>query len=196
MVTRKPFIATMLFILIILVLTVNSCSIRFTNPSPNLESSDLEGMWTAHYSLGTTDTITLKPDGTFRQIFRDADEEYVFDSGRNHWTLEKLPNGIIRLHLYGGRYYLDGISLAEANGRKNPDDPCLDTDCAWGLQPRSFYDPFGNELLQMVDELILVAQVDAAGNLILHHVWTSSDRGFLLIDKDREIFYRETSKSH
>jgi hypothetical protein len=166
-----------------------------TNPPPSLKISDLEGVWATHYSLGTTDTIIINSDGTFQQVFEDSHEEYLFDSGWSQWTLEKLPNGTVRLHLHGGRYYLDGISLAETNGRKNPDHPCLEEDCTWGLKPRSFYDPFTDEPVQMVNELILVILVDARGNLILHHIWTSSDRGFLLIDKDREIFYREISKS-
>jgi len=85
--------------------------------------------------------------------------------------------------------------LAENDGRKNPNSPCLESDCDWGLQPQLFYDPFADELTQMVDELILVVQVDAKGDFILHHLWTSSDRGFLLIGEDREFFQKEKDES-
>ena len=151
--TKKSVIAIALFVLVAFMLMVNACSINPTNPSPSLKVSDLEGVWATHYSPGTTDRIIINSDGTFQQVFEDSHEEYLFDSGWSQWTLEKLPNGTVRLHLHGGHYYLDGISLAETNGRKNPDHPCLGEDCTWGLEPRSFYDPFTDELVQMVDEL-------------------------------------------
>ncbi len=196
MTTKKWYISIILFTLIIASLLVaKACSTNLDNPPPSLRISDLEGVWRTHYSPGTTDIIIIRSDETFKQVFEDSDEEYIFDSGWNHLTLEKSQNGTIRLHLQGGRYYLEGISVAETNGRKNPDQPCLGTDCTWGLKPRSFYDPFADELVQMVNELILVVKGDSKGNLTLHHIWTSSDRGFLLIDKDREIFYREANKS-
>jgi len=170
---------------------INSWSINFTNPSPNLKSSDFEGVWMTHYSRGTTDTITINADGTFRQVFENSRQDYVFDSGWNHWALEKLQNGELRLRLQGGRFYNEGITLAERKGRKDPSHPCLDTDCTWGLESRSFYDPFADELVEMADKLVLVVVLDSRGNLILHHVWSTSDRGFLLFNKDSEIFNRE-----
>lgn len=187
----KSFRTITLLILGSFILIVNACSTKPVNPSPSLMISDLAGTWTTQYTLGTTDTITINSDGTFNQLYEDTRKEYVFNSGWNQLTLEKLTSGITRLHLFGGRYYLEGISLAETNGRKKPDEPCLGTDCTWGLTPRSFYDPYAEEIVQMVDELLLVIQVDSRGNFMLHHIWTSSDRGFLLIDEDREIFSRK-----
>ena len=103
---------------------------------------------------------------------------------------------MVRIHLYGARYYLAGIELAETNGRRELKNPCLTrTDCSWGLEPREFYDPFIDELVQMVDELILDVRVDGSGNLVLHHMWTSSDRGFALIGGNEEIFFRTASAS-
>jgi hypothetical protein len=190
--TKKFYIATLAFTLVVcaLITVVNICSINFTQPHPDLESSELEGIWITHYSRGTTDTITLNSDGTFRQVFEDSRRDYVFDSGWNSWTLERLQSGEIRLHLQGGRFYLEDIQLAERNGRRDPDNPCLDVNCKWGLQPDPFYDPFANELVEMVDKLVLVVLLDSRDNLILHHVWSTSDRGFLLFDKDMEYFKR------
>ena len=161
---------------------------QFTNPS-SLKMSDLEGVWVAHYASGMNDILTLKADGTFRQVFENSREKYVYDSGWNQWTLEELPKGIVRLHLKGGRYYLAGISFGENDGKI----PCIGNDCTLEGWPRGFHDPFADEIVYMVDELLLVVQIDSTNGLILHHMWTSSDRGFLVIGGDREIFFRETN---
>ena len=170
---------------------LNACSAVLVNPPPDLNVINLQGTWISNYSIVSTDKLIINPDNTYRQIFENRSQNYVFDSGWNEWMLEELPNGVKRLHLDGGRYYLEGLQLAEKNGRKNPSNPCLGTDCTWGLQPRFFYDPFGDELAEMVDKLILVILVDSRGNLVLHHIWTSSDRGFLLFNHNREIFFRD-----
>jgi hypothetical protein len=161
------------------------------NPPTDLKASDLEGVWVTHYARGTTDTITINDDRTFRQVFEDSRDGYVFDSGWNQWTLEKLESGETRLHLQGGRFYSEDITLAERNGRKDPNSPCLESDCTWGFEPDPFYDPFADELVDMVDKLILVVLLDSRDNLILHHMWSSVDSGFLLFNKDSEYFIRD-----
>lgn len=191
MMPKKFYLAIVAFALLtcLSITIINAFSIDFTNP-PDLQSSDLEGLWLTHYTSRTTDTITIKADETFRQVFKNSRQNYVFDSGWNKWTLEKLQNGETRLHLQGGRFYLEGIPLAEKNGRRNPGNPCLGGDCSWGLGPDPFYDPFSDELVEMVDKLVLVVLLDSRGNLILHHIWSSSDNGFLLFNKDMEYFTR------
>jgi hypothetical protein len=191
--TRNSLISFTLSVFVILLAMLNSCSTRFINPPSDLSISDLQGVWIARYSKESTDIITINSDTTYNQVFKDDIQNYVFDSGWSTLTLEDLPNGMKRLHLDGARYYAEGIFLAETNGRKNPDTPCLEEDCTWGLQARLFYDPFADELIQMVDRLILVVLVDPQGNLVLHHLWTSSDRGFLIISWDREVFYRDAA---
>jgi hypothetical protein len=159
---------------------------QFASPL-TVSVSDLEGVWEARYVFGN-DMLTIKSDGTFRQVYENSRENYVFDSGWNQWTLEKLPNEIVRLHLQGGRYYPAGISLAEMDGKI----PCIENDCTLEGLPHGFYDPFAEEIVYMINELLLVVKLDPMNNLILHHVWTSSDEGFALIGGDKEIFYRET----
>ncbi len=161
---------------------------QFTNP-PSVKESDLEGIWEARYLFGGEDTLTLKSDGTFRQVYVDSEENYVFDSGWDKWILEKLPTGIVRLHLQRGRYYLAGIDFGENNGKL----PCIENDCTLEGLPFVFYDPFAKEVVYMMDELLLVVQLDSTNNLILHHVHTSSDEGFVPIGQggEIEIFYRK-----
>lgn len=168
----------------LLVLMISGCSNRSVNPSPNLSLLELTGTWTTQYSPDETDTITIDADGNFSQLYRNIEKEYVFNSGKDQASLEKLTTGIIRLHLPGGRYYLEGIKLAETNGRIEQNEPL-------GLIDRPFYDPFADATVKMVDELVLIVLVNPKGDLILHHLWRSSDRGFLVFNADSEIFYRE-----
>jgi hypothetical protein len=174
-----------------IIAALSACANDFRNPPAHIQMPDLVGIWKAEYAPGVSDTLTLKSDGTFRQVFEDSRKKYVFDSGWQKWSLEQTPEGIIRLHVQGGQYYLEGISIGESKGRKNPENPCLGDDCTWGLGPRLFYDPFADEIVQMVDELMLIVLIDSSQNIILHHVWISSDRGFTLIGGDKEIFFKE-----
>ena len=178
-----------IFVLSAMLGAVMACSnpIKFTSPLP-MSMPELEGVWVAHYGSGQTDTLTLKSDGTFRQEFENPLNQYAFDSGWNEWILEELPIGIVRLHLKGGRYYLAGISFGESNGKI----PCIENDCTLEGESRGFYDPFAEEVVYMRDELILVVQLDSSNRLILHHMWTSSDRGFLVFGGDSEIFHQVT----
>jgi hypothetical protein len=178
---------------LIIGITVTACSKNSTptsanNQIANIQMSDLEGEWQANYASGVTDKLVFRSNGTFRQVFEDVQKGYVFDSSWNDWTIEQSSKGFARLRLQGGRYYLEGITLAETNGRKNPINPCLDGDCSWGFEPRIFYDPFSDEVVHMVDELLLLPFSDSKGKIILHHIWTSSDRGFALIGGEKEIF--------
>jgi hypothetical protein len=169
---------------------VSACSTQFSNPASSIKMSDLAGTWVTEYYAGASDSVTLNENGTFRQIFNDTYHNYIFDSRLRQWKLEQLVSGEVRLHLYGGRYYLNGISFAENNGRNNIKDPCQEADCTWGSEPYFFYDPFAQEFTRMVDELLLVVQVDAGGKLILHHVWLSNDRGFAIFGGEVEVFRR------
>jgi hypothetical protein len=169
---------------------IGACSTQFSNPTSSITMSDLEGTWVTEYYAGATDSIILNEFGTFRQIYNDAYQDYVFDSGLHQWKLEQLAGGEVRLHLHGGRYFLNGISFAENNGRNNIKDPCLGADCTWGLEPFYFYDPFAQEYISMMDELLLVVQIDGRENLILHHVWLSSDQGFAIFGGGIEVFRR------
>ncbi|NIV31735.1 MAG: hypothetical protein GWN58_20295 [Anaerolineae bacterium] len=72
------------------------------------------------------------------------------------------------MHLEGARYFPD--SLAQQ---------------AYGL-----YDPFAKEILRPIKELILSVRVDLEGELVLHHMWTGSDRGFALIGGEKLYFRR------
>lgn len=166
------------------------CAKNYSSPPVSVDASDIDGIWKAGYTSERTDTLTIDLDGNFVQIYEDARTKYVFNSGSHGWILEQDPSGVVYLHLQGGRYYLEGLSIGEDRGRKSPSDPCLDGDCTWGLEPRLYYDPFADRIVTMVDELLLVVLVDSTGEIVLHHVWISSDQGFSLFEGNKQVFYR------
>jgi hypothetical protein len=143
----------------------------------------LEGVWEAQYGVGT-DKIILKEDGRFKQIYQDhIDQNYIFETPWNNWHIERMSNGFTRIHLEGGRYYLAGNDFADIEGKK-----------VFGTS--SLYDPFSQGFVTIEDELILVVVQDQTGELILHHLWTSSDRGFALFGGTKEVFYKVNPESN
>jgi hypothetical protein len=78
-----------------------------------LESTELVGVWKTTYQdfgpfeISGTETITLKADGTYQQVYKDG--LYVYKSPWYQWWLEK---GRI-IHLEHGRFYLYGTTWAE-----------------------------------------------------------------------------------
>jgi hypothetical protein len=177
-----------------LVTILSACTRPPYAPNYTIHSQELAGVWVAQYGPGKTDTLTLRADGTFRQVFEDTTVDYVFQTPWDKWNLESKPGGIIRVRLHGARYYLAGIAVAERDGRKDPKNPCVTPmDCTWGLEPFEYYDPFADTLIQMVDELALDVRVDGSGKLILHHLWRSSDDGFALFGGMGEFFQQISS---
>ncbi len=165
--------------------------ISYSNPPPTFQDTDLVGVWEAHYGIGI-DNLTIRADGTFKQVYRDYTVEgYVYETSWNKWWVERFSDGRVWVHLQGARYYLDGIMMAELDGKDYPgpeDQPDF-----WGKTgppPFPFYDPFGKRPLYMVGELVLNVRCDSSGEIILHHMWTSSDRGFAIIGGDVEVFRR------
>lgn len=169
-------------LLCLLGLLIQGCSNKSTYPSSDLTLSDLAGTWVAQYSPDEIDTIAIDVDGTFTQFYEDTKSGYIYKSEKDLAYLAIL-NGF-QLHFPGGRYYLEGIELAESDGTVILNAPL-------GERHIPFYDPFTDTIVKMVDELILVIRMKPDGTLILHHIWTSSDRGFLLFNGDNEIFFRK-----
>lgn len=87
-------------------------------PPNTFKESDLVGTWQAKYGVERIDTITLKADGTYQQIYRQLDG-YSYESPWNKWYVEYRPTGWIYVHLEGMRYYVDGIELGERGGRRS-----------------------------------------------------------------------------
>ena len=94
--------------------------------SDRLDPSDLVGTWRADYdedyfgrrcwyTVTGLETLTLRADGTYRQVYDDG-RGYVYTSPWNNWHLDEYRGSSI-LHLEGGRFYPLGIEDAEKMAR-------------------------------------------------------------------------------
>jgi len=151
------------------------------NPPATLQESDLVGTWEADYGLRVgVDRLILRADGTFKQIYENQREDHVYETPWNEWSVERFPDGRVRVHLKGARYYLEGIRVTEEGGVIPAALPVV------GGEPWPFYDPFAKESVYMVGELIFNVRRLSSGELILAHMWGSSEWGF----GDTDVFHR------
>jgi hypothetical protein len=165
----------------------------YLNPLPNLQNSDLVGVWEVRYFGGGVDRLTIRADGTFKQVYRGTiRKDYVWETPWNEWWLECFSDGRVRLHLRGARFYSYGISVAEYDGMF----PFSESDGSLKLRddvPFLFYDPVRRESVEMLRKLVLNVRRDSSGTLILMHMWKTSDRGFpIFMGGDEEFIRVET----
>jgi hypothetical protein len=147
-------------------------SVRFCVQAPYLpppatfEDEDLVGTWRAHYD-DRVDTLILKADGTFKQIYQDGYQvDYVYETLWNKWRVERYGDGRARVYLQGARFYEQGPTIAEEGG-------CY--------RDWTFYDQVAEEYVTMPDTLVLNLRVDSSGEaLLLHLSCTSGVTGGLL----------------
>jgi hypothetical protein len=138
----------------------------YDNPPENLEESDLVGTWEARYMEWGVDRLVLRSDGTFKQVFRKTYcHDCISETEWNEWRVERFPDGRVRLHLEGARYY---------------------------PQPTvaGYWDPVADELVQPMLELVVNVRVDSAGNLLLLHMWPEADHGFAILGCEGDQFNR------
>ncbi len=179
-------------VLSLLILMASACRVPYSNPSTDFRESDLVGTWETRYRKRGFDRLIFRADGTFKQIYKDhIEEDYVFETSWNEWWVERFPDGRVRVHLQGARYYLDGIRVAERDGMRPPlPENCPNCVGEPEPSPHSFHDPIAKESLQMVGELVLNVQNHTSGELLLLHMWSDHDRGFAMIGGEVEEFHR------
>jgi len=78
-------------------------------PPETFQEADLVGIWIAKYGGDSTDTLVIREDGTYRQIFDDPIPGYHYESDWQRWWLEPRESGIPHLHMERMRK-CDGIS--------------------------------------------------------------------------------------
>ncbi len=167
--------------LILVLLATSGCEVQYSNPPTTFQDSDLVGTWELRCGGRCVDTLILRANGTFKQIYRDHTvDDYSYATPWNEWWTERFLDGRVRVHLQGARYYKEGIRIAERDGR---DAPCPEDqpNCRGGLEPLPsfFHDPIARESLQMAGELVLNVQSDSSEQLVLLHMLLSSDHGFV-----------------
>jgi len=148
------------------------------NPPSTLLESDLTGTWNTDYGLyGGDDTLILREDGKFKQIYKNQREEYVYETTWNEWWLERFPDGRVRVHLKEARYYLDGIPLAEIHES----------------EPWTYCDPFAGDKdwrdwsVDMVRQIMLNVRSLPSGELVLAHMWSGCGDGVFV---PQQVFHR------
>ena len=112
------------------------------NPFKAFTSDELVGTWQAKYEnfwnfskeITGVETIILRADGTYQQIYDDG-KGYKYVSPWNKWRLERGRD----LYLEGGRFYALGIEDAKAYARGG----ILDV-----IAP-------GNERMELMREIVL-----------------------------------------
>jgi hypothetical protein len=85
-------------------------------PSPFNETV-LVGTWQAKYGSTNIDTITLKADGAYQQVFQAPEINYYYESPWNEWHVEYSQSGKPKLHLEGMRFYAAGVEIGESEGK-------------------------------------------------------------------------------
>jgi len=174
-------VAPLLFLLgcqVIITLSTAEIS-KSKSPPATLQESDLVGTWKADYgSYSGIDKLILKADGTFKQIYENRREHYVFETPWNKWRLERFADGRVRVYLEGARYYPGGAPGAEIDAG----------------EPWTFCDPFVKEEkdwakwdVSMVGKLVLNVRLLPSGELVLYHMWPGCGDGAFL---DSEVFHR------
>ncbi len=83
------------------------------------KESDLVGTWQSRHGSWATDTIILRQDGTYKQVYYSRPNDYYYESTWNEWWLEHRASGGLYLHLDDMRYCLSTDELCRA---ENPPD--------------------------------------------------------------------------
>jgi hypothetical protein len=179
----KALLRSRLGLFILVTITLSTCSelADSANPPATFQESDLAGTWVAVYGMTTgVDELVLREDKTFKQIYRNAEADYTYETTWTEWSLELFPDGRVRVQLPGARYYWAGIKRAEQEGLKPTDIVVSD----WNYW--AYFDPFSDDIVPMVHALILTVRILPSGEVVLAHMWGSSEEGF----SDSKVFRR------
>ena len=149
---------------------------EYVPPPMNFDESDLVGTWQATYGLTSTDTITLKSDGTYQQKFEAPQINYVYESPWYEWRVEYSASRKPKLHLEKMRYYEFSLDIGEAGGRHSDGQPVLFVDI-----------DEDDEVIEMMDKVILRINGDQnyPRGIILQHMHIDLDTEpayFVLVD--------------
>jgi hypothetical protein len=89
--------------------------------SETLTEPALIGTWQSRHGSWATDTIILREDGTYKQVYYSQPNDYYYESTWNEWWLEHRASGGLYLHLDGMRYCLstDEVCRKEGGGGGN-----------------------------------------------------------------------------
>ncbi len=142
---------------------------QYTPPPSTFTEADLVGTWQAKYGNANVETLVLKSDGTYQQVFDAPESDYFHESPWSNWNLEYSSTGKPKLHLDGMRYFL----LGGAN---------------LNFDQTRYYDISEDEYIELTDKVVLGISGDETKprGISLWHLRTDEDGGtafFALIDE-------------
>lgn len=102
-------------LLILATLLTSACSMLCSKPPATFQDADLVGTWEADYrkyrnhggpwtAITSIEVLIFRSDGTYQQLYDDG-EGTRYISAWNKWWVERFPDGAVRVHLNGGRFY-------------------------------------------------------------------------------------------
>jgi len=127
--------------------------------------SDLIGTWQATYgSPDTKDTLKLKSDGTYQQVFQSPASDYYYEGSWNRWYLEYTADRRPKLHLEGMKYCVLMIDICATTGHG---------------EAQHYYDFIDDTGVELTNELILrvVGDEKSPRGVHLLHLQVDSDNG-------------------
>lgn len=146
----------------LLLVTCGPCrcgSDRRRIPLADFQTSDLVGIWEAHYTYVTgIEMLVFKEDGTYQQIYEGLND-YLYVSSWNEWQVERRVDGRIWVYLEGGRWFPEGPEIADLEGM----------------------DPFRPETVHHFYDHATNSSVAMQGRLILDVIPRSNSKGFVLM---------------
>jgi hypothetical protein len=179
---------------ILVLVAVAGCGfIGSRNPSSILQDADLVGAWGLSYGRQGRDLLYLRADGTFKQIYTDRfTAGYRFETPWEQWWLERFPDGTVRLHLQGARYYRNGIRMAEEDGLwPELPSPLSGTPGPAGAPPPyPLLDIFANQWVEAPRQLVLDVRQMPSGELVLFHLLDGADDGYSPFYFSGDVFRR------
>lgn len=187
---RRLLYALLLVTLVVILVALAGCwpEAPYRMPSAGLSESDLAGTWRETYATGVSDTLILRADGSFKQIYREDRVGYVYETEWERFRLQRFSDGRVWLHLPTARYFVRGVRslLRDDFGR-----PCASDDLECYRQrtpiPGSYLDPVGNVSVPVDGELVLLVLSTSYGESVLAQLTEGSDHGFVILVWGRAI---------
>jgi hypothetical protein len=137
------------------------------------QESDLVGTWRAEYFAGAaTDSLVLREDGTYRQVYENDLADYHYSSSWNAWYVERDPGGGVYLHLEQMHYCLTTDEICRLQEGGAGDDIVYDFcgDQGLGMRGRVILAVTGSEGISHP------RAATAPRGIILVHMRTEPDR--------------------
>lgn len=139
------------------------------------QEADLVGTWQALYGgeARTTDTIVMREDGTYQQIYHRVTDSFRIETPWQRWYVETRPSGKLYIHLEGMHYCIltHDVCVLEKGGGGG----------------RLLWDPGEGRNIKMNEEIILLVsgvedfrhpRTDSAPQgIMLVHMKYERDRG-------------------